>query len=35
MNKQRYSLRQLNMMVRDAIEMQLPDEYRGRVVGMP
>ena len=27
MNKQRYSLRQLNMMVRDAIEMQLPDEY--------
>ena len=27
MTSDRYSLRQLNLMVRDAIEMQLPDEY--------
>ena len=27
MTRDRYSLRQLNLMVRDAIEMQLPDEY--------
>jgi len=27
MTNDRYSLRQLNLMVRDAIEMQLPDEY--------
>ena len=27
MSENRYTLRQLNLMVRDAIEMQLPDEY--------
>lgn len=27
MNGQRYTLRQLNLLVRDAVEMQLPDEY--------
>ena len=27
MNDNRYTLRQLNLMVRDAIEMQMPDEY--------
>lgn len=27
MRKDRYTLRQLNLLVRDAIEMQLPDEY--------
>ena len=27
MSDNRYSLRQLNLMVRDAIEMHLPDEY--------
>lgn len=26
-NERRYTLRQLNLMVRDAIEMQMPDEY--------
>lgn len=26
-NNDRYTLRELNLMVRDAIEMELPDEY--------
>ncbi|MDE6003300.1 MAG: exodeoxyribonuclease VII large subunit, partial [Prevotella sp.] len=27
MREDRYTLRQLNLLVRDAVEMQLPDEY--------